>query len=58
MRIRMTAVAAVGATAMLAIASLSAVAQSEADPCTGTLEFGEEGMTWDATDPRLRGEGR
>jgi len=29
---------------------------AQADPRTGTLEFGEEGMSWSSTDPRLDGE--
>ena len=44
------------AAALLSLTSVSAVAASDADPCTGTVEFSEAGMTWDATDPRLSGD--
>ena len=52
--LRMTAV--VGAAALLALTTASAVAESDADPCIGTVEFGEEGMTWTSSDPRLSGD--
>ena len=44
------------AAAIVVLATTSAVAASDASPCTGTVEFGEEGMTWTATDPRLSGD--
>lgn len=55
MRILRTILAA-GAAVLLCLTTAGAVTASEADPCTGTLEFSEEGMTWSATDPRLSGE--
>lgn len=55
MRTRRTT-AAVAATAV-ALLTLS-TASVAADPanCSGTLEFGDEGMTWSSTDARLSGE--
>lgn len=47
---------AVTAAAILALTTASAVAAADVDPCTGTVEFGEDGMTWTATDPRLSGD--
>jgi hypothetical protein len=52
----MRTVTAAGAAALLALTSVIAVAASDADPCTGTVEFDDAGMAWSATDPRLTGE--
>ncbi len=52
----MRTTAAASAAALLALMSVSAVAASDVEPCTGTLELGDEGMTWSASDPRLSGE--
>jgi len=54
MRTLRTTLAVAGATALLALSTASAIAQEE--PCVGTLEFGDEGMTWDSTDPRFSGD--
>ena len=48
--------AAAGAAALLALTSIGAVAAADAEGCVGTVEFGDEGMSWTATDPRLTGE--
>lgn len=47
---------AASAAALLTLTMVGAAAASDVAPCTGTVEFGEDGMTWDATDPRLSGE--
>jgi hypothetical protein len=51
---------AAAAAALLIMTSVGATAASDADsdaqPCTGTVEFSDEGMAWDATDPRLSGD--
>lgn len=52
----MRTTAAAAAAALLTLTSLSAVAASDADACTGVVEFGDAAMTWSATDPRLSGE--
>jgi len=54
MRMR-TTTAAIAAVAILSLSSVSAMA-AEAEGCTGTVELGEDGTTWDATDPRLSGD--
>ena len=46
---------AAGAAAILIVSAVGAAAASDVEPCTGIVEFGEEGMTWDASDPRLTG---
>ena len=51
--LRVTA-AVVASAALLTLSTMAALAQD--GPCIGEVEFGEEGMTWSSTDPRLAGD--
>jgi hypothetical protein len=55
MRTRRTT-AAVAATAVALLTLTAATVAAEPANCTGTLEIGDEGMTWSSTDARLTGE--
>lgn len=49
-------ITAAGIAALLTLTTVAAATAQDAAACTGTVEFGEDGMTWDATDPRLSGD--